>query len=282
MDELRGRVAVITGAGSGFGREFARLCGAEGMRLVLADRNPEALGAVAQELREGGVPVEAVTADVARYEEVEALAARTYATFGAAHLVFNNAGVALPPLPAWEHDLEDWRYVHGPNLWGVIHGIRAFVPRMIAAGTPGHIVNTASAAGLVSVGWQAGYCASKHAVVALSECLYRDLHERGHPIGVSVLCPAWVRTGIGDSSAPRARPSPPPDLAHAEAEVRRALDSSRVSATEIARLTLEAVRGGYLYVIPHAKILGAVRQRMEDIMATRNPDVAVAAKQPRT
>jgi NAD(P)-dependent dehydrogenase (short-subunit alcohol dehydrogenase family) len=200
------------------------------------------------------------------------LAKRAWDRFGSVHLLFNNAGVAVAG-PAWTATLEDWKWTLDINLMGVVHGIRAFVPRMLAQGGEAHIVNTASVAGLVDIPGSAVYCVSKHGVVALSECLHHDLRVAGAAIGVSVLCPAYVNTGIGDSA--RHRPAElaatNPLAAPYEEAVRQALRSGKLSAADIARATIEAVKAGRFYVIPHEKIKGAIETRMRDILDDRIP-----------
>jgi NAD(P)-dependent dehydrogenase (short-subunit alcohol dehydrogenase family) len=205
MQEFRGRTAVITGAASGIGFALAERAAAEGMNVVLADVEADALERAAASLRDGDRNVLAQRVDVRLEAEVRALADRAFAEFGAVHLLCNNAGVLSPERPAWENTVADWEWVLGVNLWGVIHGIRAFVPRMLAGGEEGHVVNTASMAGLVTgrIG-NATYDASKHAVVSLSESLYRDLAVTTSRLSASVLCPGAVRTNI--FAAERNRP----------------------------------------------------------------------------
>ena len=271
MDDFRGKVAVITGAASGFGREFARALAVQGAKLVLADVDEkgmqETIGLLAP-----GTDAIALRCDVRAASSLDGLADQTYARFGAAHLVFNNAGVAVCG-PAWTATLEDWKWVLDINLMGVVHGVRSFVPRMIASGEPGHVVNTASVAGLVSLPGSAVYCASKHAVVTLSECLRHDLRVSKAPIGVSVLCPAFVQTAIFESARNR-----PKELAATnplgkpyEEAGRKAVAASRLSAADIARVTLEAVKGDRFYILPHGKTKAGIETRMQDILAERDP-----------
>ena len=283
MKDLKGKVAVITGAGSGFGREFAILCAAEGMKLVLADIQQDSLpGTVA--LLPPGTESLSVRVDVADAAAVDALARQTYEKFGAAHLLFNNAGVS-PVGPAWTATLEDWQWTLGVNLMGVVHGIRSFVPRMLEQKDECHIVNTASVAGLLSVPASAVYCVTKHGVVTLSECLHHDLQLFGGTrIGVSVLCPAFVNTGIKDSQ--RNRPS---DLAATnplskpfEQQMRKAVESGRVSATEVAKMTLDAVKEGRFYIFTHPKIKGSIETRLRDILDERTPTNTVTGPATRT
>jgi len=191
------RVAVVTGAGSGIGRELALACAREGMAVVVADVESEALAQTHALVEAEGAACLAQRCDMSNAAEVDLLAEVSCSRWGGADWLFNNAGVAVLGT-AWEATDDDWQWVLGVNLMGVVHGVRSFVPRMRARGTPAHIVNTASAAGLATVGGSAVYCASKHAVVAFSECLAKDLEQAGSPIGVSVLCPGFIRTNILD------------------------------------------------------------------------------------
>ncbi len=271
MQDLAGKVAVITGAASGFGRELALQTAALGMKLALADRDEAGLAATIALLPAG---TEAITqkVDVSKPEDIEALAEATYARFGAAHLLFNNAGVAVAG-PIWTTTLDDWKWVLDVNLMGVVHGIRSFVPRMLAQGQPAHVVNTASAAGLLSPPGSSVYCVSKHGVVTLSECLHHELQLDQAAIGVSVLCPAFVPTGIGHSE--RNRPSDLADAnplgeAYAEA-VRKAIAAGKLTAADVARITLEGVQAGRFYILPHQAIKAAVEIRFRDILDDRQP-----------
>lgn len=274
MQDLAGKVAVITGAGSGFGREFARRAHRLGMRLVLADVEATALNAVVAELGAGGATVIGEVVDVAHDEDVQRLADRAYAQMGAVHLLFNNAGVGSGGL-IWENSDRDWQWVLGVNLWGVIHGVRHFVPRMIAHGEAGHIVNTASVAGLVCAPNMGVYNVSKHAVVALTETLKHDLTMAGARLGVSLLCPAYVPTGIAQSH--RNRPSalkagePTASQRLAHAAVTKAVEGGKLSAAEVARLTFEAIERDRFYVLTHPQILPTVQLRFDDILQQRNP-----------
>jgi NAD(P)-dependent dehydrogenase (short-subunit alcohol dehydrogenase family) len=272
MKELKGKTAVVTGAGSGIGRELALACAREGMHVLLADIDEAGLGVTRESIAPLGVRVESLRCDVSRFRDVDALADRAWASFGAVHLLFNNAGVAVAG-PAWAATLEDWQWTLGINLMGVVHGVRSFVPRMLAQGGECHVVNTASVAGLVDIPGSAVYCVSKHGVVALSECLHHDLRVAGAAIGVSVLCPAYVNTGIGDSA--RHRPSElaatNPLAAPYEEAVRKALQSGRLSAADVALATLEGVKAGRFYILTHDKIRPAIEARMRDILEDRPP-----------
>ena len=280
QQDLAGKVAVITGAGSGFGREFARLAAKLQMKLVLADVQKDALAEVCAELSGQGAEVLSQLTDVRKGEEVAALAAATMQRFSAVHLLFNNAGVGAGGL-LWENTLADWEWVLGVNLWGVVHGVRAFTPLMLelARKDPnyrGHIVNTSSVAGLLSPPGLGVYNVSKHAVVTLSETLYHDLRQVKAPIGVSVLCPAFVPTGI--SSSFRNRPSelqnaepPTPSQLMAQAQVKKAVESGHLTATQVAEMTFAAIAADRFYVITHPKILSSVELRLQDIAEQRNP-----------
>lgn len=275
MRELSGRVAVVTGAASGIGRALAERFAAEGMRLALADVEAAPLAGVARALEAAGAEVLALETDVADAEAVEALARRTLERFGAVHLVCNNAGVGTGG-PLWEVSLEDWRWVVGVNLWGVVHGIRAFVPHLVAQ-DEGHVVNTASLAGLVTPPGMGVYNATKHAVVALSETLRGDLRLAGARVGVSVLCPGFVRTRIFE--AERNRPAGAPARSAAEtAERDRLLTqvlASAMAPEEVASRVLEAVREERFWVFTHPETRAAVRGRMEAILEERAPEVRV-------
>lgn len=247
MRSLRGKTAVVTGAASGIGKALALRLAREGMRLVLADVDARRLREVASALP-GALPVRA---DVARMADVEALADRAWARFGSVDLLVNNAGIAEVG-PLWEVPLARWRRVLGVNLWGAIHGCLAFVPRMLAQGTVGHVLNTASMAGLVTPAGSAAYSVGKHGVVALSEALAQDLALRRARIGVSVLCPGWVSTGIFD-----AVPGAGPGL--------RALVARGQSPDAVAEQAVRAVREGRLYVLTDPRMGKAVLQRAQAI-----------------
>jgi NAD(P)-dependent dehydrogenase (short-subunit alcohol dehydrogenase family) len=270
MKDLAGQVAVITGAGSGFGREFARLGARESMKLALADVQSDALDSIVAELRVAGAEVIGELVDVADGERVARFADRTYRTFGAVHLLMNNAGVGGGGY-LWENSDNDWNWVLGVNLMGVVHGIRHFVPRMLAAnraGVPGHVVNTASMAGWLAAPLMGVYNVSKHAVVALTETLYHDLRLAQSTIGVTVLCPAFVPTGIAASHRNRpgdlANATPPTSSQQtAQAAIERAVSGGRVTAVQVAELTFAAVREDRFYVFTHPQILSTVQARFE-------------------
>ena len=276
MKDFAGKVAVITGAGSGFGLEFARLGAREGMRLLLADVQQDALDLAVAEARARGAEAIGVRADVSKAEDVDRAAAEAKSAFGAVHLLFNNAGVAGGGGYLWESSLKDWKWILGVNLMGVVHGIRSFVPLLLEHGGEGHVVNTASAAGLVSSPLMGAYNASKHAVVTLSETLHHELRLANARIGVSVLCPAYVPTGI--SSSERNRPpelveDAPPTESQLAARRRseKAVSSGKVSAADVARLTFDAIREDRFYVIMHPKLLPTVELRLRDVVEQRGP-----------
>jgi NAD(P)-dependent dehydrogenase (short-subunit alcohol dehydrogenase family) len=272
MKLLKDRVAVITGAASGFGRELALLCAQEGMRLVLADVDEKGLQGTVDLLKPYGAQCLSVRCDVTSADSVEQLAAQTFERYGAAHLLFNNAGVAAAG-PVWTATLEDWKWVMDVNLMGVVHGIRSFVPRMLKQNDECHVVNTASVAGLLSVPGSGVYCVSKHGVVTLSECLHHDLQMAKAAIQVSVLCPAFVNTGIADSERNRpAELSATNPYAEQYAErVRKAIRAGKLTAADIARKTIEAVKAGRFYILTHPNIKVAIEARMRDILDDRLP-----------
>jgi NAD(P)-dependent dehydrogenase (short-subunit alcohol dehydrogenase family) len=273
MKELKGKVAAVTGAASGLGRSMALAFAAEGMHVALADVDPEGLLQTQKALEGYGVRITKLCVDVSKAEEVEAFAERTVKELKAVHVVCNNAGVS--PLGAlWENTLADWQWILGVNLWGVIHGVRAFAPRLVAQ-NEGHIVNTASVAGLISPPGSGAYNVTKHAVVTLSESLYHDLRERGSGVGVSVLCPAYVPTRITDSERNRPRDLPLSEKSAAtlarEAMLRKAVTSGKVSADQVAQAVVAAVKEERFYILTHPRIKGAIRARMEDILDERAP-----------
>ena len=271
MKMLEGKVAAVTGAASGLGRAMALAFAGEGMHAALADVDEPGLKSTLNEVQSRGVRAFAMRVDVSRYQEVESFCSKAIAQFGATHVVCNNAGVS--PLGAvWENTLADWQWILGVNLWGVIHGVRAFVPRLLAQGE-GHVVNTASVAGLISPPGMGAYNVTKHAVVALSESLYHDLRLRGSPVGVSVLCPAYVPTGIADSerNRPRELLNPAKSPSKEETMLKKAVASGKLSADDVARAVVAAVKEERFYVLTHPRIKGAIRARMEDVLDERAP-----------
>ncbi|WP_321816521.1 MULTISPECIES: SDR family oxidoreductase [unclassified Paraburkholderia] len=277
-----GRVAVITGAASGFGRAFAQQAAALGMKLVLADVDADALDAVVTTMREQGAEAIGVRTDVRDPAQVDALAKATLDTYGKVHLLFNNAGVGTGGF-VWESSAKDWDWVFGVNVMGVANGVRSFTPAMLAQGERAHIVNTASVAGLLAPSAMAVYNASKHAVVALTETLYHDLRNVGTQVSCSLLCPAFVPTGI--AHAERSRPDDlrndaPPTRSQqaADLQLQRAVRSGRLTPEDVAKATFDAVRDGRFYILTHPGILASVKLRHEDIETLRNPTDPLSLK----
>lgn len=286
ISDFQGKTAVLTGAGSGFGLECARIGARHGMNLVLVDVQADALEAAAQEMRAAGAQVLAQRVDVADAAQMEALAAAVRERFGAPHLVFNNAGVGAGGL-VWENSVADWQWVLGVNLWGVIHGVRLFTPMMLeaAAADPnwrGHIVNTASMAGLLTAPNMGIYNASKHAVVALTETLYQDLRLVSDQVSASVLCPYFVPTGITQSERNRpaalAAAAPTKSQLIGQAMSEKAVSSGKVTAAEVAQAVFDAVAADRFYIYSHPQALGNVRDRMQAIVEQHNPPDPFAAR----
>ena len=286
MKSYPGRTAVITGAGSGFGLEASRIAASRGMNVVMADVQADALERAAAEIAATGVAVLPYRLDVSKAAEVEALGRATAERFGAPHLVFNNAGVGAGGL-IWENTVADWEWVIGVNLMGVAHGLRVFTPMMLAAakkdpGYEGHIVNTASMAGLINAPNMGVYNVSKHAVVAMSETLYQDLRLVTDRIGASVLCPFFVPTGITESQRNRpdalAADKPTKSQLIGKAMNDRAVGRGKLSAADIARYVFDAVDADRFYVFSHPHALASVQTRLEDVVQGRNPTDPFAGK----
>ncbi len=284
--DFEGKTAVLTGAGSGFGLECARIGAKLGMNLVLVDVQQDALDAAELEIRATGVEVLARKVDVASAVQMEALGAAVLERFGAPHFVFNNAGVGSGGL-IWENSVQDWEWVLGVNVMGVVHGVRVFTPMMLEAAQKdpawqGHIVNTASMAGLLNPPNMGVYNVSKHAVVSLSETLYQDLALVTSQIGASVLCPFFVATGIGHSE--RNRPAgldaekPTRSQLIQQAMTGKAVDSGKVTAANVAQLVFDAISSKQFYIYSHPKAIKSVQTRMEDILQARNPTDPFADK----
>ena len=271
-----GKTAVVTGAGSGLGLALARALCDEGARLVLADINTDDLARAEKILRDAGGTCTSCPTDVGWDGSVAALAAHAAAHYGPVHLLFNNAGVAIAG-PVWESSAADWEWLVRVNLMGIVHAIRHFVPAMIAHGEPAHVVNTASVAGLITPPGFSAYTVTKHAAVALSEVLYHDLRAIDAAIGVSVLCPAYFPSGIADSARNRPASLRETTLAQTqqdsatEAQMRQAVERGKLSAEDIARITLDGVIDGAFYILPHPKIVPAIEARLQDIVAGRLP-----------
>lgn len=275
MRDLEGRVAVVTGAASGIGRALAERFAAAGMRLVLADVEEDALRETAAALEAAGAELVAAPTDVAVPEAVEALADRARERFGGFDVVCNNAGVGTGGAPLWEVPLAEWEWVLGVNLWGVVHGIRAFVPDLVARGE-GHVVNTASLAGLLCPPGMGVYNATKHAVVAISETLHGDLRSAGSKVGVSVLCPGFVRTRIFESERNRPQGVPTQPRSADEDALREKLTAQLLAGAmapeAVAGRVFDAVREGRFWVLTHPEAHPAVEARMRRVLAEENPD----------
>lgn len=276
--DLAGKVAVVTGAASGIGLSLARRFSRAGMKVVLADVEDGALRAAADGLGAAGADVLAVRTDVSRAEQVAELARRTFEAFGTAHVVCNNAGVGVGK-PAWEVEPKDWEWILGVNLWGVVHGIRAFVPRMIEQGE-GHVVNTASVAGLVGAPSMGAYSATKFAVVGLSESLHHDLQTATDGrVGVSVLCPSWVKTNIAEADRNRPAaldPGPAPRksaarnrMAH---EWMKATVAAGMSPDDVAEKVLLAVASRRFWILTHDTTPALLQAHLRDLVEGRPPD----------
>ena len=276
MKDFRDKVAVITGGASGIGRAMADRFAAAGMKIVLADVEKNALARAEEEMRATGATVRSVPTDVSQPEQVEALARATLDAFGAVHVLCNNAGVAAAG-PSWEHSLKDWQWVLGVNLWGVIYGVRSFVPLMLRQDTECHVVNTASMAGLVAAPFMSIYNVAKYGVVALSESLHHELALQQSKVKVSVLCPAWVKTNIMDSERNRPQklsnldtPPPPPEAEVMQQTARQFLEQG-LAPSRVAELVFEAVRDERFYILTHPEWKAMVESRMQDILQDRSP-----------
>lgn len=280
METFEGKVAVVTGGASGLGLAMAQRFADAGMNVVIGDIEAEPLAMAEAAITAKGVKVLAQRIDVAKAEDVEALAASAYRRFGAVNVLCNNAGIGGSQGTMWELSVEDWRWVIDVDLWSVVHGVRSFVPRMIESGQEAHVVNTASVAGLVSGAVGGPYTVAKFGVVALSEQLYYELGRAGHRIGVSVLCPGFVNTNIYDSGRNRqaeygeTNVAPSPDAEQRRAML-QAMRNTMLQPEEIGELVFEAVRTRNLYIIPTGSeaLDNAVRNRFENVAERRNPAI---------
>ena len=288
ITDFKNKTAVLTGAGSGFGLECARIGAKLGMNLVLADVQQDALDKTVAEMQAVGAQVLAMRVDVSKADQMQAFADAAFARFGAPHFVFNNAGVGAGGL-IWENTLKDWEWVLGVNVMGVAHGVRLFTPMMLAAAKAdpafqGHIVNTASMAGLLNAPNMGIYNVSKHAVVSLSETLYQDLALVTDQVGASVLCPFFVSTGISQShrnrpedlKTPETIPTPSQRIGQAMSD--KAVGSGKVTAAQVAQMVFDAIAANQFYIYSHPKAIGSVQTRMEDVMLARNPTDPFAHK----
>lgn len=279
ITNFKGRTAVLTGGASGFGLECARIGARLGMNLVLVDVQQDALDKARQEFEAQGVNVLAQRVDVSNADQMQSLANAVSQRFGAPHFVFNNAGVAAGGL-VWENTLEDWQWVMGVNLWGVVHGVRLFTPMMLTAAAKdpsfqGHIVNTASMAGLLTPPNMGIYNVTKHAVVSLTETLYQDLKLVTDQISASVLCPYFVPTGIHHSERNRpanlAADKPTKSQLIGQAMSEKAVSSGKVSAADVAQKVFDAISADQFYVYSHPRALGNVQRRTDAIVQGANP-----------
>ena len=288
ITDFKNMTAVLTGAGSGFGLECARIGAKLGMNLVLADVQQDALDAAAAEMQAAGAQVLAMRVDVSKAAEMDALGLASLPRLGPQHFVFTIAGVGSGGL-IWENTVKDWDWVLGVNLMGVVHGVRVFTPMMLQAAKAdpayrGHIVNTASMAGLVNAPNMGVYNVSKHAVVALSETLYQDLALVTDQISASVLCPFFVPTGISQSHRNRpaefktagARPTQSQLIGQAMSD--KAVGSGKVTAAEVAQMVFDAMVANRFYIYSHPKAIGTVQTRLEDVLQARNPTDPFAQK----
>ena len=295
MTELKDRVAVVTGAASGIGFAIAKALAQRGAHVVLADIEEEALSAAEKAISEIGTRVLPVRTDVSKYADVEALCSKAYSEFGAVHVLCNNAGVFRGGMRGrfiWERTLDDWNWILGVNLWGVAHGIKAFVPRMKSQGTECHIVNTASMAGLVALPFLGLYTATKHAVVGLTETLYRELQIVDSKIGASVLCPVWTQSRLGQAGRNR------PPITDTEAQENASdLDDTAMNmsdylrrvyaqypseiaekmgetkeADEVGAAVVNAILNDQFYIFTHPSWMNVIAKRFDEILHVRNPD----------
>jgi NAD(P)-dependent dehydrogenase (short-subunit alcohol dehydrogenase family) len=278
MEHLEGKVAVITGGASGIGLAIARRLAAEKVRLALLDVEAGTLDEAAASLREAGAEVLAIRVDVSKPDEMAAAAARVRAELGLAQIIINNAGVGGGTGPMWTLSHADWDWTLAVNLWGVIHGIRLFLPPLIESGEEGHVVNTASMAGLIATPWLGPYTATKHAVVAISEVLAKDLELAGSKVGVSVLCPGFVKTRI--MSSERNRPAEQGGRAAGDAPagptlaaaMHQLVDNGK-PVEEIVDPIIAAIRERRFYILTHPEMKPAIEHRLRDILEERPPGI---------
>lgn len=277
MRDWTGKVAVITGAGSGMGAAMARRFAAAGMKIVVADIDLAAAESTAADIVAAGGEAIAVRVDVSSQDEVQAMADRAWEHFGTVNVLVNNAGIVPSGRyrPIWEFPLEDWRWSFDVNLMGVVHGIRSFIPRMIAEGVDGHVVTTASVAGLVSGAGSPVYSASKHGAVRATEALYASLRDIDSPIGVTLLCPGLVNTNIYRSERNRPKDLEPDQGAAEETpELQAIADNlyrSAISPETVAEMVFDAMERRQFYLLTSDNYDNSIRERAEAMLARRNP-----------
>jgi NAD(P)-dependent dehydrogenase (short-subunit alcohol dehydrogenase family) len=279
MQDFEGKVAVVTGAASGIGRAMAHRFASEGMKVVLADVEEPALEATVQQFRREEFDVLGVRADVASLDSVEALAREAIDAYGKVHVLCNNAGVGGGgDVKLWEHSMKDWEWVFGVNLWGVVHGLKVFMPLLLEHGEEGHVVNTASIAGLTSGGRLAIYGTTKHAVVRISEALHLQLAEMEAPVKASVLCPGYVQTRIGASARNRPDDMWEPGTQPTTEEIARRIEEGEqrlmelgIPPEEVADHVLRAMRDERFWILTHDGFDDAIRRRSESILSRTNP-----------
>jgi len=280
MKEFKDKVAVVTGAASGIGRGLAGQCAKEGMKVVIADIEEARLKETEEALKSNGADVLAVKTDVPKLEDIEALAQKTLDTYGGVHLLFNNAGVQAESSsrkPPWEYTLADWEWVMGVNLWGVIHGIKVFVPIMLDQNTECHIVNTSSMAGLITEPQLVIYATTKAGVIKISEAMYLQLQQRNAKLGVSVLCPAFVTSDLGNAARNRPQEFQNPVETQEETEQPSLLKKiqkgnwNTLSPEQCAELVFQCIREGTFYILTDPLIDTLVKQRIDNILKRQSP-----------
>ena len=282
MKEFKGKVAVVTGAGSGIGLGLAEQCVREGMKVVLADVEEAALKEAEKELKKQSADVLTVLTDVSRFSDVENLAQKTIDAFGAVHLLFNNAGVQVGAgagKPLWENTLADWEWVMGVNLWGVVYGVKVFTPIMLKQNAECHIVNTSSMAGLITEPTLVIYAVTKAGVIKLSEGLYLQLKHRNSQVGVSVLCPAFVSSRLGDAARNRpaelqnpAEVPQTPEQPPLMNEIRKG-GWNVLNPQQCAEIVFRAIREDTFYILTDPLINTLTKQRVDNILQRLNPEI---------
>jgi NAD(P)-dependent dehydrogenase (short-subunit alcohol dehydrogenase family) len=280
MKEFKGKVAVVTGGASGIGWGITERCAAEGMKVVIADIEEAALKRVEKTLKDGGTEALAVRTDVSKLANVEALAQKALETFGGVHLLFNNAGVNTDislRKPVWENTIADWEWMVGVNLWGVIYGVKVFLPIMIRQNTQCYIVNTSSMAGLLLEPQLVIYAVTKTGIIALSEGLYIQLKEKNSPIGVSVLCPAFVSSRLFEAERNRPTklinpPEPPKPRQQAALVKQFSQAAPTLTPEQNADIVFNAIREGTFYIFTDPLVQELFRQRAENILKGKNPE----------